>query len=134
MANNTTNNNKLGGKNSRTDAKKQSRDGQGNSFPIPLQFLYRDPRPAGVKGKPAANLQQVANQNSSQWDGDEAANLTLTVEQIREKKTLYSANIAHGQCFAKCGRNCEAVVAFTKVRNPQFFQLHLSAHVFICID
>lgn len=81
---------------------------EGGWFPIPLSFLYRDPRPSPRRGG-ADYFGQSADPDS------EGLPVKETPEQMREKKTLYSANMAQAQAFLGQLRYSDARLALTKV-------------------
>lgn len=99
-------------------------------FPIPLTFLYRDPRPnmgrrnagaAAAGGGGGGGLEYGGGGTSGdQWGETDGDGLPIkeTAEQVREKKTLYSANMAQAQAFANNYRFQDAQTALTKVRVP----------------
>ena len=107
-------------------------------FPIPLAFLYRDPRPimirrlaagggvgGGVGGGGASNCAGVGD-HWEETDGD-GLPIKETAEQLREKKTLYAANMAQAQAFQNNYRFHDAQSALTKVilTKPSFFSLSI---------
>jgi hypothetical protein len=107
-------------------------------FPIPLAFLYRDPRPtmgrrlaaagggngvggvSGISGGASGGGGGVAD-HWEETDGD-GLPIKETAEQLREKKTLYAANMAQAQAFQNNYRFQDAQSALTKVNliNPIF--------------
>lgn len=85
--------------------------GKESGFPIPLSFLYRDPRPS-----PRRNAAGDYSLGGGLGDEDvEGLPLKETPEQIREKKTLYSANMAQAGAFLTQLRYADARMALTKV-------------------
>lgn len=98
-------------------------------FPIPLAFLYRDPRPTmirrlaaagggggggGVGGVGGASGGGGVGDHWEETDGD-GLPIKETAEQLREKKTLYAANMAQAQAFQNNYRFQDAQSALTKV-------------------
>ena len=104
--------------------KKAAGGNEGGWFPIPLAFLYRDPRPSPRRGG-ADYFGQPGDPDS------EGLPLKETPEQLREKKTLYQANMAQAQAFLGQLRYNDARLALTKVRR------HLCAtffpHLVVCV-
>lgn len=112
--------------------KKKSNQGA-EQFPIPLTFLYRDPRPnAGRRGQGAgggggggAALDYGSGGASGdQWhemDGD-GLPIKETAEQLREKKTLFTANMAQAQAFQNNYRFQDAQGALNKVSLSNIFR------------
>ena len=95
-----------------------------DGFPIPLAFLYRDPRPKTMGGRRAGGGSGGAIDYSSggatgdNWGDTDGDGLPMkeTAEQVREKKTLYAANMAQAQAFQNNYRFQDARNALTKVR------------------
>lgn len=99
----------------------------GDCFPIPLAFLYRDPRPtmarrlaAGAAGGGGGNGGAPGSGGAGggdHWDEADSDGLPIkeTAEQLREKKTLYAANMGQAQAFQNKYRFRDAESALTKV-------------------
>ena len=121
-------------------------------FPIPLAFLYRDPRPTmirrlaaaagsgggggggGVGGGAGGGASGGGGDHWEETDGD-GLPIKETAEQLREKKTLYAANMAQAQAFQNNYKFTDASSALTKVKSKLhvlFFVLvsfiHYSCH------
>lgn len=109
-------------------AKKTTKSGDG--FPIPLAFLYRDPRPilsrrlagggagaGGGHGDVSGSGGGGGGGGGGHWDETDGDGLPIkeTAEQLREKKTLYAANMAQAQAFQNNYRFRDAESALTKV-------------------
>ncbi len=95
--------------------KKGAGAGKESGFPIPLAFLYRDPRPS-----PRRNAAGDYSLGGGLGDEDaEGLPLKETPEQIREKKTLYSANMAQAGAFLTQLRYADARLALTKVKRKR---------------
>lgn len=107
--------------------KKKANSGA-EQFPIPLTFLYRDPRPnaggrrgqgaAGGGGGGAALDYGSGGASGDQWNEMDGDGLPIkeTAEQLREKKTLFTANMAQAQAFQNNYRFLDAQGALNKVR------------------
>lgn len=101
-----------GGPNSKKN-KKGAGVARESGFPIPLSFLYRDPRPSPRRNAGGGDYSQ-----GGMLDDPDAEGLPIkdTPEQIREKKTLYAANMAQAQAFLSQLRYTDARIALNKVR------------------
>lgn len=102
----------------------------GDSFPIPLAFLYRDPRPAAARRNAAGGgggrggagggggAYGGGGTSNDHWGETDADGMPVkeTASQVREKKTLYTANMAQAQAFVNNYRFPDAMTALTKVR------------------
>lgn len=97
-------------------------------FPIPLAFLYRDPRPTMIRRLAAAAGNGgggggagggASGGGSDHWEETDGDGLPIkeTAEQLREKKTLYAANMAQAQAFQNNYRFTDASSALTKVKS-----------------
>ncbi len=117
------------GPNGKNGGKKALNNNDG--FPIPLAYLYRDPRPnrrtgggaggGGGSGSGAIDYGSggASGDNWGETDGD-GLPMKETAEQVREKKTLYAANMAQAQAFQNNYRFQDAQNALTKVRSLSF--------------
>lgn len=89
-----------------------------DGFPIPLSYLYRDPRPAIVRRQQQAAASAPDCQVSwSETDGD-GMPIKETPERLREKKTLFTANMAQASAFEAKHRHGDARDACTRVSAP----------------
>lgn len=101
-----------------------------DGFPIPLAYLYRDPRPAMVrrqaKAAAAAAGSDSAGQGGDHWtdtDGD-GMPIKETTERQREKRTLYTANMAQAAAFEAKYRHGDARDACTRVSGALLLRSH----------
>lgn len=125
---------RVGGAGGKIGGKKSSHGAE--FFPIPLTFLYRDPRPnvgrrnaGGVSSgvAPGAGGMDYGGGGSSgdQWTDTDGDGLPIkeTAEQVREKKTLYSANMAQAQAFLNNYRFTDARSALNKVSHNKSYSI-----------
>ena len=83
---------------------------ENRGFPIPLHYLYRDPRSHLMKRRGTDASIDVGNGlNSSKHD-----------ERLREQRTLFCASMATGDAFYSQHRWNDALRSYTKVRVAPF--------------
>ena len=83
---------------------------ENRGFPIPLHYLYRDPRSHLMKRRGTDASNDVGNgRNSSKHD-----------ERLREQRTLFCASMATGDAFYSQHRWNDALRSYTKVRVAPF--------------
>ena len=91
-----------------------------DGFPIPLSYLYRDPRPAIVRRQQQAAVTSSSD-GQANWSETDQDGMPIkeTPERIREKKTLYTANMAQANAFESKHRHGDARDACTRVSAPR---------------